>query len=351
MQTLIIHDGVEDIKTSPQPNIKIGNPFKILSTLSFDDTMKILVTDKMADEALDLMKKGHEVVFSELSPEELLNEIEKYSAIVVRSRTKVTKGVIEKGQHLKVIGRAGVGVDNIDVPEATKRKIPVVNAPGGATISVAELTFAHMLSLARNLCKSDRTMKDGLWEKKKLKGTEVYGKTLGLVGSGRIGAEVGKRAKAFGMKIIVYDPYLSKESAEKNSFELVDIDYLLENSDFISMHTPLTDETRKMISTNEFEKMKNTAFIINCARGGVIDESALYDALKEGRIKGAALDVYENEPPKNSPLLTLDTVVFTPHLGASTKEAQIRAGTITAEQVLKVLDGQKPDFCVNREAL
>ncbi len=313
--------------------------------------MKILVTDKMADEALELMKKKHEVVFSELSPEQLLDEIGKYDALVVRSRTKATKDVIEKGKSLKVIGRAGVGVDNIDVSEATKRKIPVVNAPGGATISVAELTFAHMLSLTRNLCKSDKTMKDGLWEKKKLKGTEIYDKTLGLVGSGRIGAEVGKRAKVFGMKVIVYDPYLSKEKAEEQSFELVDLDYLLENSDFISIHTPLTDETRKMISTNAFEKMKNTAFIINCARGGVIDESALYNALKEEKIKGAALDVYENEPPKNSPLLTLDNIVFTPHLGASTKEAQVRAGTITAEQVLKVLDGQKPDFCVNREVL
>ena len=313
--------------------------------------MKILVTDKMADEALELMKKKHELVFSEFEPEGLLNEIEKYDAILVRSRTKVTKDVIEKGKNLKVIGRAGVGVDNIDVKKATEKRIPVVNAPGGATISVAELTFAHMLSLARNLCKSDRTMKNGLWEKKKLKGAEIYGKTLGLVGSGRIGAEVGKRAKAFGMKILVYDPYLSKESAEEQGFELIELDYLLKNSDFISMHTPLTDETRKMISTNEFEKMKNTAFIINCARGGVIDESALYNALKEGKIKGAALDVYENEPPKNSPLLTLDNIVFTPHLGASTSEAQIRAGTITAEQVLKVLDGQKPDFCVNREVL
>ena len=313
--------------------------------------MKILVADKMADEAIKMMKKKHELVLSELDPEGLLNEIEKYDALVVRSRTKATKEVIKKGKNLKVIGRAGVGVDNIDVSEATKRKIPVVNAPGGATVSVAELTFAHMLSLARNLSKSDKTMKNGLWEKKKLKGTELCDKTLGLVGSGRIGAEVGKRAKAFGMKVIVYDPYLSKETAEKHSFEPVDLYSLLKNSDFISIHTPLTDETRKMISTNEFEKMKNNAFIINCARGGVIDESALYDALKKGRIKGAALDVYESEPPKNSPLLTLDNIVFTPHLGASTEEAQIRAGTVTAEQVLKVLNNEKPDFCVNPEVL
>ena len=311
--------------------------------------MKILVADKISDEAIKMLKEKHEVVFSELDPEGLLNEIGKYDALVVRSRTKVTKEVINKGKNLKVIGRAGVGVDNIDVPEATKRKIPVVNAPGGATVSVAELTFAHMLSLARNLSKSDKTMKNGEWEKKTLKGTELCDKTLGLVGSGRIGTEVGKRAIAFGMKVIVYDPYLSKETAEEQGFELADLDSLLKNSDFISIHTPLTDETKKMIDEKEFKKMKNTAFIVNCARGGIIDENALYNSLKEGKIRGAALDVYENEPPKNSPLLTLDNIVFTPHIGASTKEAQIRAGTITAEQVLKILNNEKPDFCVNKE--
>jgi len=313
--------------------------------------MKILVADKISDEAIKMLKEKHEVVFSELDPEGLLNEIGKYDALVVRSRTKVTKEVIKKGKNLKVIGRAGVGVDNIDVPEATKRKIPVVNAPGGATVSVAELTFAHMLSLARNLSKSDKTMKNGEWEKKTLKGTELCDKTLGLIGSGRIGTEVGKMAIAFGMKVIVYDPYLSKETAEEQGFELADLDSLLKNSDFISIHTPLTDETKKMIDEKEFKKMKNTAFIVNCARGGIIDENALYNSLKEGKIRGAALDVYENEPPKNSPLLTLDNIVFTPHIGASTKEAQIRAGTITAEQVLKVLKNEKPDFCVNREVL
>jgi len=311
--------------------------------------MKILVADKISDEAIKMLKEKHEVVFSELDPEGLLNEIGKYDALVVRSRTKVTKEVINKGKNLKVIGRAGVGVDNIDVPEATKRKIPVVNAPGGATVSVAELTFAHMLSLARNLSKSDKTMKNGEWEKKTLKGTELCDKTLGLIGSGRIGTEVGKMAIAFGMKVIVYDPYLSKETAEEQGFELADLDSLLKNSDFISIHTPLTDETKKMIDEKEFKKMKNTAFIVNCARGGIIDENALYNSLKEGKIRGAALDVYENEPPKNSPLLTLDNIVFTPHIGASTKEAQIRAGTITAEQVLKVLKNEKPDFCVNKE--
>jgi len=313
--------------------------------------MKILVADKISDEAIKMLKEKHEVVFSELDPKGLLNEIEKYDALVIRSRTKVTKEVIKKGKNLKVIGRAGVGVDNIDVPEATKRKIPVVNAPGGATVSVAELTFAHMLSLARNLSKSDKTMKNGEWEKKTLKGTELCDKTLGLIGSGRIGTEVGKMAIAFGMKVIVYDPYLSKETAEEQGFELADLDSLLKNSDFISIHTPLTDETKKMIDEKEFKKMKNTAFIVNCARGGIIDENALYNSLKEGKIRGAALDVYENEPPKNSPLLTLDNIVFTPHIGASTKEAQIRAGTITAEQVLKVLKNEKPDFCVNREVL
>lgn len=314
--------------------------------------MKILVADKMADEALEMMKKKHDVVFSELDPEQLLDEIGKYDALVVRSRTKVTKEVIKKGKNLKVIGRAGVGVDNIDVSEATKRKIPVVNAPGGATISVAELTFAHILSLSRHLTKSDSSMKKGEWLKKKIKGTELAGKTLGLIGSGRIAQHVAKIANALGMGVVVYSPHINQEKADEMNAKMEkNIRKLVSESDFLSLHIPHTPETHYLINEELLSLMKPTSFIINCARGGVIDESALYDALKKGRIKGAALDVYENEPPKNSPLLTLENVVFTPHLGASTEEAQIRAGTVTAEQVLKVLDGQKPDFCVNPEVL
>ncbi len=314
--------------------------------------MKILVADKMADEALEMMKKKHDVVFSELDPEQLLDEIGKYDALVVRSRTKVSKEVIKKGKNLKVIGRAGVGVDNIDVSEATKRKIPVVNAPGGATISVAELTFAHILSLSRHLTKSDSSMKKGEWLKKKIKGTELAGKTLGLIGSGLIAQHVAKIANALGMRVVVYSPHINQEKADKMNAKMEkNIRKLVSESDFLSLHIPHTPETHYLINEELLSLMKPTSFIINCARGGVIDESALYNALKEGRLKGAALDVYENEPPKNSPLLTLENVVFTPHLGASTEEAQIRAGTVTAEQVLKVLNNEKPDFCVNREVL
>lgn len=314
--------------------------------------MKILVADKMADEALEMMKKKHDVAFSELSPEGLLNEVGKYDALVVRSRTKVTKEVIKKGKNLKVIGRAGVGVDNIDVSEATKRKIPVVNAPGGATVSVAELTIAHILSLSRHLTKSDSSMKKGEWLKKNLKGTELAGKTLGLIGSGRIAQHVAKIANALGMGVVVYSPHINQEKADEMNAKMEkNVRKLVSESDFLSLHIPHTPETHYLINEELLSLMKPTSFIINCARGGVIDESALYDALKKGRIKGAALDVYESEPPKNSPLLTLDNVVFTPHLGASTEEAQIRAGTVTAEQVLKVLNNEKPDFCVNREVL
>lgn len=269
----------------------------------------------------------------------------------MRSRTKVTKEVIEEGRNLKVIGRAGVGVDNIDVDSATKKGIAVVYSPRGSTFSVAELTIGHMISLARHLTDADRSMKEGKWEKKKLKGTELYGKTLGFIGSGRIGGEVAKRAHSFGMKTIAYDPYLPKEIAKKMGVELTQLDVVLKNSDFVTIHALLTDETRGMIDEGAFDKMKETAFIINCARGGIIDETALYKALKEKKIAGAALDVFEHEPPTESSLLSLENIVFTPHIGASTNEAQIRTGVTAAEGVVKVLDGQVPDFIVNKEVL
>ncbi len=315
------------------------------------DRLKVLVTDKIAEEALDLLKEKHDVIFSEFSGEELLKEIHKYHALIVRSRTKVTKEVIEEGGNLKVIGRAGVGVDNIDIGSATEKGIAVVYSPRGSTFSVAELAIGHMISLARHLTYADRSMKEGKWEKKKLKGTELYRKTLGFIGSGRIGGEVAKRAHCFGMKTIAYDPYLPKDIAEKMGIELTSLDTVLKNSDFITIHALLTDETKGMIDEKALDKMKGTAFIINCARGGIIDEKALYKALKEKKIAGAALDVFEQEPPIKSPLLSLENIVFTPHIGASTKEAQIRSGVITAEQVMKVLDRQAPDFIVNKEVL
>ena len=312
--------------------------------------MKILVTDKVADEAIDLLEKeGYEVVFDEMSHEDLLGSISEYDALMVRSRTKVTGDIIEAADNLKVIGRAGIGVDNIDVEAASKRGIKVVNAPTGATISVAELTIAHMLSLARHLTKADSTLKQGIWAKKQLKGIELYGKTLGLIGCGNIGRKTAELAKAFSMRIIGYDPYLSKEDLEKYGIEKKeDLRDLMREADFISLHLPHTKETHHIVNSEMISLMKPTAYIINCARGGTIDEEALYDALKENKIAGAALDVFEEEPPKDNPLLTLDNVVVTPHLGASTTEGQRRAGTVCAEQIIKVLKGEAPDYWVNR---
>lgn len=312
--------------------------------------MKIIVTDSVAEEAINLLKEKHEVLFKELRGEELAKEIGEYDAIMVRSATKLTKEIIENAKNLKVIGRAGIGVDNIDVKTASEKGIYVVNSPGGSTRSVAELTIGHMLSLARHIPYADRSIREGKWEKKKLKGIELSGKKLGIIGFGRIGKEVCKLSKAFEMECMAYDPIVSDEEIKKYNVNPVSLEELLRNSDFITIHTPLTEKTRHMISYEQFDIMKKNAYIINCARGGIIDEDALYDALKDEKIAGAALDVYENEPYEGK-LTELENIVFTPHLGASTKEGQIRAGTVCAEQILKVLDGKEPDFWVNRDLM
>lgn len=311
--------------------------------------MKILVTDVIAEEAMELLKKNHEVTFKDITGEELAREIAPYHALMVRSGTKVTAEAINNAENLIVIGRAGIGVDNIDVKAATRNGIKVVNSPTGATISVAELTIGHMISLARRLPKADRTTRAGEWAKKKLKGVELNGKTLGLIGCGNIGRVVAKYARALNMSVIGYDPYISKEKLEEEGIEKVEsVGEVMGRADFISIHVPHTPETHHLINEEMLSKMKTSAYIINCARGGVVDEKALYNALKENKIAGAALDVYEEEPAKNNPLFELDNAVFTPHIGASTKEGQIRAGTICAEQILKVLEGKEPDFWVNR---
>jgi len=311
--------------------------------------MKILVTDVIAEEAMELLKKNHEVTFKDITGEELAREIAPYHALMVRSGTKVTAEAINNAENLIVIGRAGIGVDNIDVKAATRNGIKVVNSPTGATISVAELAIGHMISLARRLPKADRTTRAGEWAKKKLKGVELNGKTLGLIGCGNIGRVVAKYAMALNMSVIGYDPYISKEKLEEEGIEKVEsVGEVMERADFISIHVPHTPETHHLINEEMLSKMKTSAYIINCARGGVVDEKALYNALKENKIAGAALDVYEEEPAKDNPLFELDNAVFTPHIGASTKEGQIRAGTICAEQILKVLEGKEPDFWVNR---
>ena len=315
--------------------------------------MKILVTDSIAAEGLDLLsKQGYEVDYKpDISPDELLKIIGQYDALIVRSRTKVTREVIEAGENLKVIARAGVGVDNIDVAAATERRIPVVNAPASLTTSVAELTLGHMLSLARQIPRANAGMKAGKWEKKAFMGTELKGKTLGLVGIGRIGAEVCRLCQAFGMDVIAYDPYLTAEAISKMGAEKVDLDDVLKRADYVSIHVPKTPETEGMIGIEALRLMKPTAYLVNCSRGGLVDEDALVRALKEGMIAGAALDVFKDEPPTGSPLLELENVVLTPHIGGSTEEGQSRASPDAAEGVIAVLSGKRPKYIVNPEVL
>jgi len=308
--------------------------------------MKILVTDPIAKEALEKLKEKHEVDVKPLSPEELLESIQDYDALVIRTMTKVTREVVDRGKKLRIIGVASIGVDHVDVAHAKSKEIVVVNAPTGSTYSVAELAMGHIISLARHIPKADRTMKEGLWEKKKLRGTELYGKTLGIIGIGRIGKQVALRAKSFGMNILAYDPYVSPETMMKHGAQQAGLDELLMKSDIVTIHAELTDETRGLIGIEKLGKMKRSAFIINAARGPIINEKDLVTALDQKLIAGAALDVYEEEPPKGSPLLKLGNVVFTPHLGASTIEGQKRAGMIVAEDVLRVLDGKEAENVV-----
>ncbi len=313
--------------------------------------MKVLVADKLDEEALKVLAARFKVTAEEVSPDKLLEDISEYDGLVVRSRTKVTAEVLEKADRLKVVARAGVGVDNIDLRTATKRGVKVVNAPAGSTQSVAELTVALMLALARKVPTADRSMKEGRWEKGRLKGVELNGKTLGLVGSGRIGSEVARICQSLGMSAIAYDPYLPKEFASERGIRLTSLDEVLKESDFVSIHAALTDETRHMIGESSLKSMKKTAYLVNCARGAIVDEGALAEALKNGIIAGAGLDVYEKEPPMDSPLLELDNVVLTPHIAASTEEGQRKTGLLAVEQLMKALSDEEPDFLVNREVL
>ena len=270
---------------------------------------------------------------------------------MVRSRTKATADVINAGAKgsLKVIGRAGIGVDNIDLPTASKNKIKVVNAPTGTTESVAELAFGLMLAASRSIPQADHSMKQGLWEKKAFKGVELCRKTLGIIGIGRIGTELGKRALAFNMKVLAYDKYIQKSPAA--NIAMVSLEKLLKESDYLSLHIPFVKEEGATIKEPDFEKMKDGVIIINCARGGVVDEPALLKYLNSGKVRAAALDVYAAEPPTFKELVNHPKVVCTPHIGASTKEGQMRAGKICAEQMLLVLSGKTPDFWVNKKMM
>ncbi|WP_088335526.1 phosphoglycerate dehydrogenase [Methanopyrus sp. KOL6] len=311
---------------------------------------KILVTDPIHEDALRKLEELGEVIVLEDADEEKIREhVRDADAWVVRSGTRVTRELIKEAERLKVIARAGVGVDNIDVKAATERGIIVVNAPESSSISVAEHTMGLILALARKIPQADRSVRRGEWDRKTFMGVELAGKTLGLIGLGRIGQQVAKRAKAFEMEVIAYDPYIPRKVAEELGVELVDeLEELLERADIVSIHVPLTEETEGMIGEEELKRMKNSAFLINCARGKIVDEEALIKALKEGWIAGAALDVFAEEPPgEDHPLYELDNVVLTPHIGGSTGEAQRSAGLIVAREIERVLKGEIPENVVN----
>lgn len=287
--------------------------------------MKMLICDPISDKAVEELKNMIEVTNKpEITPEELLKEIEPYDCVVVRSRTKITKDVIEKGKNLKIIIRGGVGVDNIDVKYAEEKGIKVLNTPLASSVSVAELAIAFMFALTREIVKGTVSMREGKWLKKEIKGVELTGKTLGIIGIGRIGKELAKRAKGLMMNVIAYDPYVNEIDIE--GVKLVSLDELLKNSDFISLHIPLTNGTKYLINKDAFEKMKKGVYIINCARGGVVDENALYEYMKNGKVKGAGFDVFEKEPPENLKLLEFENFICTPHIAAMTKEAQDKVG-------------------------
>ncbi len=310
----------------------------------------ILISDPLAEEGVNRLRKEKNFEVTErfgMKEEELIELIPEYHALIIRSETKVTDRVIEVASKLKVIGRAGSGLDNVNIEVATRKGIVVMNTPEGNTISAAEHTISMILALSRNIPQANASLKEGRWERKRFMGTEVYGKTLGIVGLGKIGEEVAKRAQGLQMKVIACDPFVSQEKADELGIALFGLEELLPQVDYLSLHTPLTPQTRNLIGKREISSMKKEARIINCARGGIIDEKILYRALKEGRLKGAALDVFEEEKPFNSPLMELDAVVFTPHLGASTEEAQKRVSVDMASQVIDILEDGKIRNAVN----
>src|SRR5438309_6749921 len=295
--------------------------------------MKVVVADKISDRGVHLLKEqpGWNIV---LATKDTLNaEIADADALSVRSATKVTAELLDRAKKLRAVGRAGVGVDNIDLDEATKRGVLVMSTPGGNAISVAEHTFALLLALARQVPRLDKAIHEGRWEKSSAAGTEVRGKTLGLIGLGRIGSEVAVRAEAFDMRVLAYDPYISEAAAHEISVELVPLEKLLAESDFVSLHTALSPATQNLINAATIQKMKKGARVINTARGELIDEAALADALSSGKFAGAALDVFMEEPPTNSPLVGLPNVIATPHVAGSTAEAQEEVGTQVAVQI------------------
>jgi len=303
--------------------------------------MKVLISDNLHPDGIAIMERHPNIeveVRPGLSPAELKEAIKDADALAIRSATKVTADLIDAAPRLKVVGRAGTGLDNVDIPAASKRGIVVMNTPGGNTITTAEHAVSLMMALARNIPQASASMREGKWEKKKFQGTELLNKTLGIIGLGRIGSVVAERALGLRMRVIGYDPFIPREVAVTMGIEAVSLDELLARADFITLHTPKTKDTAKILNRKAFRKMKPGVRVINCARGGLVDEEALLEALKEGQVAGAALDVYETEPPPaDFPLLQLPNVICTPHLGASTEEAQANVAVAICEQILEYL--------------
>ncbi|HYG72040.1 MAG TPA: phosphoglycerate dehydrogenase [Actinomycetota bacterium] len=314
--------------------------------------MRVLVTEKLSEAGLELLRKDLQVdVRLDLASGDLASEIAPYDALVVRSQTQVTSEVIAAAESLKVVARAGIGLDNVDVEAATRRGVMVVNAPQSNIVSAAEHTIALLLAQARNVPQANAALKDGRWERAVFEGVELQGKTLGIVGLGRVGALVAQRAAAFGMRIIAFDPYVPKERAKEMGIELMPtLEALLVQADFITVHLPRTPDTEGLIGERELALVKEGARLVNTARGGIVDEVALAKALEDGRLGGAALDVFADEPTTDSPLFGFEQVVVTPHLGASTTEAQDKAGTSVAEMVRLALSGEFVPFAVNVSA-
>jgi D-3-phosphoglycerate dehydrogenase len=302
---------------------------------------KVLLTDGLEENGKEILRSAAEVTDqSGISAEDLLKVVGQYDALIVRGRTKVTESVLAAAPHLKVVGRAGVGVDNIDLAAAKAYQVTVVNSPLATTVAVAELTLSLMLSLVRELPRADASMKAGKWLKKEFEGRELFGKTLGVIGFGRIGSAVATRAKAFEMKILAYDPLVSAEEIKKRGGEPVSLDELLTAADMITMHMPLTADSRNLLNAEALAKTKAGVYIVCAARGGVIDEEALLAALNSGHVAGAALDVFANEPPGATELVAHPHVIDSPHIGAQTVEAQARAANDIAEEILNALAGK-----------
>jgi D-3-phosphoglycerate dehydrogenase len=302
--------------------------------------MKVLVSDNLGEAGIRMFQETEEIeadVKTGLAPEELKSVIGDYTALVIRSATKVTEELLEAAKNLKVVGRAGIGLDNVDIPAATKRGIVVMNTPMGNTITTAEHAIAMMLSLSRNIPQGTMSLKQGRWDKKQLQGKELYNKVLGVIGFGKIGSIVADRASGLKMQVIVADPYVTLEQIKKAGFESVSLEELYRRADYITVHVPKLKDTIGLVNKEAFAQMKDGVMVINCARGGIVQESDLYEALKSGKVAGAALDVFETEPPGMNPLLEMDHVICTPHLGASTKEAQTNVAIQVAEQIIDYL--------------